>query len=429
MSKRSILITSFLAGLCGLSLSCHQELDGQSKSVNSMRRVQVGSREVTTTAHTLKGTPVVPMWKAAMPTTDIRQGAGFTVLNGAQHAMVWQPSDRSDGAYNHYAALIYYKGRFFAMWGNNTEGEDAPGQRVLFAWSDQWGRWSAPRELFPAPGPVKARHDKGIHLKPDRWAIIDDTLYSIVYVHGAGRYPIARSVSAAGVLGKPFVIPELPAGASLPVFMQDLNSFRGDFPSAARIKGWYSAHHQISWWAWSGEGIPSKGIDGAKLIESFTYQAADGELVLCMRNWGTPSNPVHNNRMYVSFNDGKGSWEAPYPSDIPDAPSRAQAISLDDGTVLLIGNQNASQFDQAAYLDRDPLTVSVSRDGYTFEKVYALRTGSPAGFRFSGIGGRNPGFAYPSALVHKGWLYVLYSIGKEDMAITRVPLSALGLPQ
>lgn len=428
MSKRHILIISFLAGLCGLCLSCHQESDGQAKPNDDLIAIQVGSREVTTKARTPKGTPVVPMWNASMPTTNLRQGAGFKILKGAEHAVVWRPSNRSQGAYNHYAALIYYKGRFFAMWGNNTEGEDAPGQRVLFAWSDRWGGWSEPRELFPAPGPVKARSEEGIHLKPDRWAIIGDTLYSIVYVHGAGRYPIARSVSVVGILGEPFLIRELPARASLPVFMQDLHSSRSNFPSATRVKEWYTTHHQISWWAWSKEGVPNKAVDGAKLIESFTYQAADGGLVLCMRNWGTPSNPVHNNRMYVSFSDAKSGWTAPYPSDIPDAPSRAQAVSLDNGTVLLIGNQNAYEFDKALYLDRDPLTVSVSKDGYTFDEVYALRTGSPTGFRFSGIGGRNPGFGYPSALVHEGWLYVLYSIGKEDMAITRVPLSAMGLP-
>ncbi|WP_353197345.1 exo-alpha-sialidase, partial [Parapedobacter defluvii] len=109
------------------------------------------------------------------------------------------------------------------------------------------------------------------------------------------------------------------------------------------------------------------------------------------------------------------------------SPSRAQALTLEDGTVLLIGNQNVNRYDQALYLDRDPITVSVSEDGYTFNRVYALRTGSPTQFRFSGISGRNPGYAYSSSVIHEGYLYTMYSIGKEDMGITRVPLSALDL--
>lgn len=389
--------------------------------------VQVGSRLVKTTKRTAKGTPVVPMWKAPMPSRDLSHGAGLPLLKEAQHATVWTPANRAQGAYNHFAALVFYKGRFFAMWGNSTEGEDAPGQRVLFAWSDRWGKWSAPQELFPAPGPVKPRSEKGIYLNPDRWIVIDDRLYAVAYVHRAGIYPIARSVSAHGRLGRPFVVKELPRNASLPVFMKNKAKNTAFRPSYTSIKNWYRDHHQVSWWARSGEGGPDTGVDGSPLIESFSYQARDGGMVLFMRSWGSPHKPTQNNRLYVSFSDGKSGWSLPYPTDIPDAPSRAQALSLADSTVLLIGNQIAWTFDHALYLDRDPLTVSVSEDGYTFDRVYALRTGAPKTYRIPGVKGRNPGFAYPSALVHDGWLYVLYSIGKEDMAISRVPLSEMGL--
>ena len=92
-----------------------------------------------------------------------------------------------------------------------------------------------------------------------------------------------------------------------------------------------------------------------------------------------------------------------------------------------LGNQNAYSFDQALYLDRDPITVSVSKDGYKFDCVYALRIDAPKKYRFAGIKGRNLGYAYPSSIILNGWLYTLYSVGKEDMAITRVPLTALGL--
>jgi hypothetical protein len=141
-----------------------------------------------------------------------------------------------------------------------------------------------------------------------------------------------------------------------------------------------------------------------------------------MRSWGHSRNPVHNNRMYVSFSDSLDQWPALHPTDIPDSPSRAEAVTLADGTVLLIGNQIAHTFDTALYLDRDPLTVAVSADGLVFDRVFALRADAPRQFRFAGIGGRNLGFGYSSSLVHDGWLYTLYSIGKEDMAITRVPI-------
>ncbi|MBN8879269.1 MAG: exo-alpha-sialidase [Sphingobacteriales bacterium] len=421
--NNSLLYIGCIILLC--SCACGKKVfQGTDSPDNKTTEIKVGSRTITTDKFTKKGTPVVPMWKAPMATVDLRHGAGFPVLNSAEHTVVWAPAMKEEGAYNHYACLINYKGTFYAMWGNHPLGEDAPGQRVLFSTSTAWGQWSQPKELFAAPGPVLPRSEDGIHLKPDRWAIIDDELYAVVFVHGAGRYPIARKVGPDGTLGDPFLVEALPANGSLPVYMQgqDLNVLK---PLAAKITDWYVKNDQISWWADAAKGVPRKAIDGSSLIESFMYRTKEDEQVVMLRNWGTPSNPVHNNRMYVSFKKGSGGWATPYPTDIPDAPSRAQAIRLEDGRILLIGSQNVTHFDAALYLDRDPITISISKNGYVFDKVYALRTGSPSTFRFQGVGGRNPGYAYSSSVVHNGFLYTLYSIGKEDMAISRVSLSEL----
>jgi hypothetical protein len=405
-----------LAWLALLVLPIAQAIAAATETVT----IQVGARSFTTSKFTAKGTPVVPMWRAPLPTDA--PAAGFPLLEQAEHALVWQPATRADGAYNHYAALIHYHGRFFAMWGNHPLGEDAPGQRILYAWSDAWGVWSDAQELFPAPGPVRPRSEQGIHLKADRWAIVDDTLYAIIYVHGAGRYPVARAVAPDGTPGEPFTVRDLPDGAALPSYMTGYAPTPRQEHLAAQLRQWYADTNQVSWWAWADGIAPKRGIDGADLIESFSYRAKDDGYVLFLRDWGHNRNPVHNNRLYVSFSDRLDSWTAPYPTDIPDSPSRAQALTLADGTVLLIGSQTAYAFDVPMYLDRDPLTVAISADGLSFDRVFALRTGAPKDFRFPGVSGRNPGFAYVSALIHDGWLYVLYSVGKEDMAITRVPI-------
>lgn len=96
--------------------------------------------------------------------------------------------------------------------------------------------------------------------------------------------------------------------------------------------------------------------------------------------------------------------------------------------VLLIGSQNAP-LDRAVYLRRDPLTVSISSEGLVFDRAFALRTESRSQFRFANVAGRNHGYAYTSSIIHDGWLYTLYSISKEDMAITRVRLEEMGLKQ
>ena len=114
-----------------------------------------------------------------------------------------------------------------------------------------------------------------------------------------------------------------------------------------------------------------------------------------------------------------------YPTDIPDSHSRTQAVTLSDGRVLLVGNQTAHTFDRGLYLVRDPLTIAVSPDGKDFTKVFALRSGVPSR-QFSGIAGSGPmGHGYPSMIVHNGRIYVFYSINKESMAISIVPISAI----
>jgi len=381
--------------------------------------IQVGTRTLTTDKFTKDNKPVVPMWSDNIPKNPDQ----FPLLTNAEHASVWFPETREEGAYNHYACIINFKGKFYGMWGNHPLGEDAPGQRILYASADTWDDWSDMRELFAAPGPIEERSEEGIHLKADRWVVVDDKLFAIVYVFEAGRYPIARQVNANGLLGRPFLLSPMSSGDELPSYMKSYTQEQLITPNSQKLKDWYDANDEISWWASAEQGVQRTGNDGSNLIECFMYRTNDDVEVLMMRNFGTPSNPVHNNRMYVSFKDEEGSWGFPFPSDIPDSPSRAQAIKLDDGRILLIGNQITQTFDEAVYLARDPMTISISQDGYIFDKVYSLRKDGPRDFRFTGIGGRDRGFAYSSSIVHDGFLYTFYSTRKEDMEITRVPIA------
>ena len=375
------------------------------------------------------GTPVVSMWEAAY----VREGepaGGLPIVEDARHRAVWRPQEREEGAFNHHAALGRHDGRFLAMWSNHPLGEDASGQRVLYSESPNGGFWEEPRELFPAPDEIRDRGEPGVTLRPDRWVVVGDRCYAVAYSRTQGTpnssFPVAREVSSDGTLGAPFTLHPEDRTELLPVYMRDSEPY-GNPEAAEAILGWYRENEVVSWWAQFGEGVPRNGIDGANLIEPLTYRAADGEVILLMRFHPRGADLRHNNRMYVSFRDRDGEWAVPYPTDIPDSPSRTEPIVLPDGTVLLVGNQIAPELDDGRYLFRDPLTVAVSRDGYIFDRVYSVRHDAPTEYRFDGIGGRTGGFAYSSSLVHDGWLYTLYSVGKEDIEITRVPLRVLGL--
>ena len=392
-------------------------------------QIVLGTRTFTYYEKSARGTPVISMWKAQMPTSDRLNAAGLPIPQGVKHHDVWKPSTREEGAYNHYSNLIFHNGRFHAMWANHQHGEDAPSQRILYSTSGNGAEWTKPIELFPAPGPVLLRGVDGIHLKPDRWAEVDGKLYAIVYVFYPTTYPIAREVAADGTFGEPFLVRTFPSGAALPTFMPE-QRYLPDI--AAKINQWYTDHSVVSWWArlatTAGEKVPSRTVDGAGLIESSGYRSSQGRVVF-YRDYSEgdidPKDYKYSNRIYASFEDGAGGWSAPYPTDIPDAHSRAHAVRLPDGRVLLIGNQVAYQFDSGLTVLRDPLTLSVSPDGEFFTKVFALCSGAPTTRRISGVTGRNTGFSYPCMIVHEDTVYVLHSIGKEDMAIASVPLSSI----
>jgi len=401
------------------------------QNVEKKGTITLGTRTIEYHEKTFRGTPVIPMWEAQMPIDDRANAAGLPLLAEARHYDVWQPFAVEDGAYNHYATLFFHDGRFHAMWANHWYGEDGPGQRILYSFSENAREWTKPMELFSPPDTIRPRGEEGLYLAPDRFVDIDGKLYAVVYNQRPDRFPIAREIAANGTLGEPFLVTYVPRRARLPKFMPRPRQH----PEIARkINNWYTTHDRVSWWARSssavGTRVPSRSIDEAVMIESAAYRSPKGMVVL-YRDWG-PTNTddtdyKRSNRVYVSFEDGKGGWSVPYPTNIPDANSRVCVMRIPDGRVLLVGNQIAPQFDSGLYMQRDPLTLAISPNGEVFTQVFALRSDDvPRRPRIAGITGRRiGGFGYPSMLLHEDMIYILYSIHKEDIAITIVPLSAI----
>ena len=102
------------------------------------------------------------------------------------------------------------------------------------------------------------------------------------------------------------------------------------------------------------------------------------------------------------FSADGANWPAAEPTDIPDSPSLSTAVSLENGTVLLAGNHVATEFynpQEVSQYTRNPLTLSVSSDGYIFKKAFALRKDIQK-HRIPGVMGRgNGGGQYPTLLL------------------------------
>ena len=128
---------------------------------------------------------------------------------------------------------------------------------------------------------------------------------------------------------------------------------------------------------------------------------------------------------------GGGSWSAPGTTKLTDIHANTNAGTLPDGRVYLLHNPVI-----ASKSKRDPLVLSLSSDGYSFDQAFvALSCRLPPvtspGQKTSGctarnhVGGGSPGPQYPQGLVHGADLYVIMSINKEDIWVQRIPLDSV----
>lgn len=124
-----------------------------------------------------------------------------------------------------------------------------------------------------------------------------------------------------------------------------------------------------------------------------------------------------SDRLYAadSSDDGE-SWSQPVETNFLDSTARFSSGSLPDGSVYIISNLGA-------HLVRIPLTIALSKDGVKFDRAFVIR-GEATTPRWEGWG-KLAGWQYPTSLVWGDFLYVAYSINKEDVGVTRIELSAL----
>jgi len=363
-------------------------------------------------------------------------------LEGATYTEVYHATPET-GGYSHHAKLTVHDGVFYAMWSNHPKGEDAPGQFVRFSVSRDGKTWSAPQRLFPPYGDIRGFHETGPYGFAAHWVAVEGKLYGIMQLldfvgfansdrssvqdrqdgqHGLmvrddlGR--VARSVDPSGsdtALGPILRLPGSKALMATEPLAKEIDpTNEAQRATAEALRAILAARIP------AGERT---AVDTKRPCEPVYYRARDGRHVCLLRD------DEYSHRMYVSVSDDGKAWPAAQPTDIPDSPSLSDAVVLGDGTVLLIGNQMAPKFDNPGEINhygRDPLMVSVSADGYRFTRAYALRCGRQA-YRVPNVGGRGGGGQYPSGLVYNGRLYVLYSMGKEDIWISSVALRDLGI--
>lgn len=332
---------------------------------------------------------------------------------------IFKPAPGTDH-FSNGVVLIPFKGKLYAQWQSSPKDEDSQDTWVAYSVSDDGLHWSAPAVLSPA-GKAPQMHSSG------GWWTNGKTLFAYINVwptgfqSGEGGYTDYLSSTNGRrwspprrVMGKdgkpvPGVIEQdphaMPGGRLITAFHTRPGTIVAPFftDDARGIRGWRRGEMQ---------NLPHEGHVSRELEPSTFMRGAC--VVMVFRDQTDSFRQLASE----SCDAGK-TWSTPAPTNLPDSRAKQSAGNLPDGTAFLI---NAPRADKL----RNPLAITLSRDGKVFDRAWLLR--GPADLqplRFEGLYKR-PGYHYPKSVIWKGYLYVGYATNKEDVELTRVPLSEMG---
>ena len=311
----------------------------------------------------------------------------------------------------HHANLVVFGGRLYCMWSNGKIGEDEPGQRILFADSRDGLTWSTPRVLATDPKKRGACIASGFRVAGKRlvafYTVSGGTNFHAETAIWARTSNDAVHWSAPRRLVDGFYI-----RAPIPVPGGGLflaGEHVGDQRATKRMRLLVTASEDgLDGWQESRIRVADLKVFG--YTEPAAYVRKDGLLVCPFRNY--------SGTLFASLSRDRGrTWSLPVRTNFPDSLARHDTGRLTDSVWYLINNPSGKR------LDRSILTLATSRDGVTFDRAWIIRN-DPTRMRFSGKS-KLDGWQYPHAVPWGDHLYVAYTINKEDVGVTRVPLRFL----
>lgn len=330
----------------------------------------------------------------------------------SQHSVVYVAVENETG-FNHHPFIVFWDGRFFAQWNDGYIGEDEPGQRVRYAVSEDALEWSEPIDL-------SGRNDERKFTASGLW-IREGAMYALVSLRDSqheetvetGEDPLLFAYkwnSERDEFEEPVVmavdyfaqnIPQkLPNGKWM--ILGKGGGADGQFswgPMKAAIGGVESIDD------WSISNLPGAG----SLEEAEWYTLPNDHLVAHFRTRG--ERPLYLARSY-SVDNGK-TWVGPVATNFPEAGARHHGLRLSNGLYALLVNPNPN--------GRIPFSIALSKDGLVYDRIGNVRTEETTR-RWAGRA-KGRGYQYMRGFEHEGKLYTIYSVNKEDIVVSIIPIS------
>ncbi|MDP6040656.1 MAG: exo-alpha-sialidase [Candidatus Latescibacteria bacterium] len=347
------------------------------------------------------------------------------------------------GTFNLHGYLAYFKGVLFACWDSQARDENTSGQHGVFRYSTDDGEtWSDLKTLFPSLAdniPASEVEQPNPFQTSQGFVKIDDRLYVVTCVDRSlnekvYRYNevsririgfLVREVRTDGTLGDLFWLSDIapepePGYPAYPV---------GDPALVSKINAYLKEPANLLQLLFRPREHPDSDDDHRMTEPTPPWRLDNGTWVRLYRDSGSihaenraevEASKSRRNYAAFSFDDGQ-TWTAPTWTSFPDSCARSNAGKLPDGQVYVINNILTMSPSKGG---RSMLAISLSRDGLHFDHMAVLRFAPPPQ-RYQGKAKRSNGFQYPHSVVVGEYLWVIYSVSKEDMEVARIPLSEL----
>ncbi len=391
------------------------------------------------------------------------------------------------GTWNHNVGRFVFEDRLIALWQNHAPDENGPGARqmakigkILNARGDvDWGGDETLVEIAPAPVPVRrrkipsdrdavrgAKANGGFRevdgrlllcgsitlmhgmssapvgytggsklltapLKPEHfffgpgvravrggyaswnvgfrfyqeWAIRDDRLQPVSPMYRQGDWPETLALTTELTLPLEPLLPPYCDAASIEEAPGDLRALI----ERARDAGAQSGLRYRP-------GTAKLAQDGKQaLAHEAQYRRPDGSWVAVREYLRPKQEPVYHGAERA---DGDTYYPPARRTNLYGAIKPA-AGELPDGQVFVVGNST----------NRRSMYITVSRDGRVFDRSWfllhkQLKNYTPGEMKREGGSGSGPQYFVPAVVGESLWL--IYSIAKEHIGVTRVPIKALG---
>ncbi|WP_210163366.1 sialidase family protein [Niveispirillum irakense] len=349
---------------------------------------------------------------------------GLELAPGTETFTIFAPDETSDKFHNG-VVLIPFKGRLYAQWQASACDEDSADTWVAYSHSDDGARWSPPATLAPRGSRPGEMRSNGGWWTDGKVLIAFTNVWPTGFQSGDGGHaeyqvssdgthwsPPSRVMGRDGQPVEGIIEQDphaLPDGRIITAFHRRpgliATPFYTDHPLG--IAGWVAGQM---------ENLPQDAKaekNVSRELEPSLFLRPDGCAVMVFRDQASSFK-----QLAAESCDRGESWTRPVLTEMPDSRSKQSAGNLPDGTAYLV---NAPSQDRV----RMPLAVTLSPDGRHFTKAYRLRgVDDLQPLRFAGQYKR-PGYHYPKSTLWQGYLYVGYTTNKEDVQVTRIPLSSL----